>query len=275
MTLNQQISPTRLNELVTIARANPKVDQLYQAVHARSPITVNPSDSKLWSSMTNTNGTHIGVAETAHASEALAHELLHAEFKLDGYRPYLGHYSCLPKIQSEILMQTLMALCNELQHHRFFSKFTSLGLDPKHFYSDADKNSYSIVRREVNKLNSNSNREQFLLNFLTVIAKGGMGKEKERMQLHNFIKFKAGPTTWSVLEAIEATINQWTESLTFDVGPTIVEILRHLGGYNKTWIARSKEFPEDGIFVDSSFTLKDMEEYFRKSPSSQSTLPPY
>jgi hypothetical protein len=113
--MSQSITSTRLNELVTLALANPIVDQLYQKVQGRSPITFNPSDSHLWGSMTDADGTYIDVAETARPSESLAHELLHAEFKLDGYRPYSGHYSCLPQTQGRILQQVLLALDNELQ----------------------------------------------------------------------------------------------------------------------------------------------------------------
>lgn len=266
MSISQPIAPARLNELVAQARTNPVVDQLYQAVHARSPITFNPSDSSLWSSMTNTEETYIDVAETAHASESLAHELLHAEFKLDGHRPYRSHYACLPRTQSEILQQVLAALDNELQHHRMFGRFTSLGLNPNHFYSDSDKNAYKVVRREVERVKSNDPREYFFLPFLTVIAKGGMGEDKVRSQLRNFIKAKAAPATWMALEAIELAINQWSTSPALDVGPTIVQILQHLGGYNRTWIARSNDFPADGIFVGPSFTIEDMNTYFRSQP---------
>jgi len=266
MTKSQSIAPARLTELVAQARTNLVVDHLYQAVHARSPITFNASNSSLWGSKTDTNGTYIDVAETAYASESLAHELLHAEFKLDGHRTYLGHYSCVPRAQSKILQQVLFALDNELQHHRMFGKFTSLGLNPNHFYSDSDRNAYEVARRDVKRLKSNALREHFLLPFLTVIAKGGMGQDKVRSQLRNFIRTIAAPATWKALEDIEHAVNQWSTSPSLDAGPTIVQILQHLGGYDRTWIARSNDFPGDGNFVGPSFTIEDMNTYFRSQP---------
>jgi hypothetical protein len=107
-----------------------------------------------------------------------------------------------------------------------------------------------------------------LLPFLTVIAKGGMGEDQVRAQLRNFIKARAAPATWRALEAIELTINQWAASSGLDAGPTIVQILRHLGGYDRTWLARSPDFPADGIFVGSSFTIEDMNAYYETAALS-------
>lgn len=261
------ITSERLNELVAEARMNRAVDNLYEAVHARSPVSFTPSDNDLWSSVTDGAGTTIGVAETVRASEALAHELLHAELKLAGHRPYRGdcssHFSCLPEPQRAVLRQLLRALSNELQHHRMLDRFTALGFSPKYFYSDADKNAYKVVRRTVESLKKNAPSEHFLFPFLTVVAKGGQGDEKARVQLRNFIQIKAATATWTALEAIERTIDEWSSSSDLEAGPTIVEILKHLGGYDQTWVGRSMDFPADGLFVGSNFTIEDINAYLQ------------
>jgi len=48
-------------------------------------------------------------------------------------------------------------------------------------------------------MNSASHPGQFLLQFVSVIALGGAGDEKQRQPLMNFIKARCSNETWDIL----------------------------------------------------------------------------
>jgi hypothetical protein len=90
-------------------------------------------------------------------------------------------------------------LDNELQHHRMLPRFSQLGLPGRRFYCDADKHTYAAARARLQQMNSASHPGQFLLQFVSVIALGGAGDEKQRQPLMNFIKARCSNETWDIL----------------------------------------------------------------------------
>src|SRR3546814_12498305 len=108
-------------KLVADARAaNPQTDVLYQVVDARSTITIDVSPEETWGSETTALGTTISVARTAHPSESLMNELLHAALKLTGFR----HHLTMQRGDDNDMVQTSgKELDKVLQHTRMLPQF--------------------------------------------------------------------------------------------------------------------------------------------------------
>src|SRR3546814_16245939 len=68
------------------------------------------SPEETWGSETTALGTTISVARTAHPSESLMHELLHADLKLKGFRQ---HLTMLRVDENDMVQHVVQALENE------------------------------------------------------------------------------------------------------------------------------------------------------------------
>ena len=239
-------------ELIQKALENAKVKELFDSINKITPLSFEPSPDSSWSITTINGRTKIQFAQISDPAAALAHELLHARMKINGYKSYLTAVSM--DGLDNALVATLEALDNELQHHKFFSSFEDLGLSASHFYEDDDVHSYVKTRQTLNSLPSSRHALHLLLLFLTVIAPGGAGDNDERITLRNDLARSCSDSEWEMLKSIEMEIENWKISNTLDAGPTIVKILRHLNFLNKTWVSTSQNFPIDGFFVDLNRT---------------------
>lgn len=246
-------------KLVADARAaHPPTDALYQTVDARSSINIDVSTEATWGSETTALGTTISVAPTAHPSESLMHELLHADFKLQGYRQHLTMF----RVDGNDMVQyVVQALDNELQHHRTFPTFVAAGLDPTKYYCDEDRQTYKRVRTELKRMKPKTLSAGYLfLNYLSAIAPGGAGSEAERAQLKRFFHLVAPREQMQKVEAAAEMLLAWGRSTSLDPGPVIRDILEALG-FGGWWIGASQHFPKDGHFVGTPFTIQDAERY--------------
>ena len=117
-----------IEELVAKFRSVPARQELYDNVARRNAITWEASKDGYWHSKTSGGQTTIFYAPTARPEASLAHELLHAKLKLDGYRQYCTSFCVGPK--EPFISRVLEILDNELQHHRFYNDF--LALDSSH-----------------------------------------------------------------------------------------------------------------------------------------------
>ncbi|WP_137105587.1 hypothetical protein [Azospirillum argentinense] len=242
--------------LLDDARKNPSVDALYIHIDAQTPIKfVESADEVSWSSTTMGGGTTITGAPTKHPDASLAHELLHAKLKINGYRQYGATTAMHHKYRAANIIAQM--LDNELQHHRMYSEFLNIGFKAEQFYNDDDIKSYRKVRRELKAMGQTTAREEFLRAFVTVIAPGGAGTEDERIKLRNFLRARCGKNTWDILIGIENEIAGWVAQPSPDSGSVLVNIFRLLGGYDSTWIGWTADsFPANGIFVGQPFTLQ-------------------
>lgn len=215
-----------------------------------------------WSSQTAGGTIEIEVGEAKHPDAALYHELLHADFKLAGYRQYT---QIVPTNDRILQLKPLVeALDNELQHHRMFAQFQAAGFPDEVFYDDDDKSAFRKTREKLRKMSPSSSLDDFLLKLLTVIAPGGRGSAEDRRKLRNFLMIKAGPLKAAKLEAIEAHIMAWAKASTFDAGPTLQAIFREFGDCEGGWLGASRAFPDDGVFTGSAFDVSAAETYIRK-----------
>lgn len=242
-------------ELIQKALENAKVKELFESINKITPLSFEPSPDSSWSITTENGLTKIQFAQISDPAAALAHELLHAKIKINGYKSYLTALT-MDGLDST-LIAILEALDNELQHHKFFPLFEDLGLSASHFYEDDDVHSYVKTRQRLNSLPSSRHAGHLLLLFLTVIAPGGAGDNEERISLRNDLAGSCSDSEWEMLIKIEKEIQDWKMSNTLDAGPTVVRILEDLNVFNKTWVGTSQNFPTAGLFVGQSFTLDE------------------
>jgi hypothetical protein len=243
-------------------------------ISAQTCITFSKATQEGWTCQTVGGHTDIGVGESKYPAEALAHELLHTELKLAGYRQYTLLAALVPQGRLQLYSQVLSMLDNELQHHRMFHRFGQLGLAGKRFYSDADKSTFGDVRGQVERMNATDPAAAFLLQFASVIAPGGSSDEKQRKPLRNFIQSRCSAETWQALLAIERLFSDWRQASTLDAKDAVRSILTLIIGADRVWFAEAGTFDlARGYFVDAPFTEEDARQYLTAPPSSGQSAP--
>lgn len=96
--------------------------------------------------------------------------------------------------------------------------------------------------------------EEFLRAYIPIIAPGGAETPSERNQWEQLLQDKCPVRYWKRLETIQQVISEYARGSDFDAGPTLVRILKALGGYDPTWVGPSEDgFPNDGYFVGRPF----------------------
>lgn len=243
-----------LRDIVNKARKNPKVEALYRTVDAVSPISLSTRQDGFWSHTLIHGKSTIGVSPTQNPEESLYHELLHADLKNNGYN------SLLIQAGVEERMGELMALLgpidNELQHHRMFDRFVADGFASERFYCDADAKTFVDMREVLRGMPSDLPAAIMLLQFLGIIAPGGVMNDAERNELRALVRSKALPSTFEQLEHVEGIIKHWAAN--GEAGPelAVVAILKALGRYDRTWIGASPaDFPNSGYFIGQPFSV--------------------
>lgn len=235
------------------------VRALYDEVNASSPITIVPDEGHCWGTFTASAGTEISVAGAAFPAESLYHELLHAQIKIGGYRQYNQYLQAATSLPLAVLGD---ALDNELQHHRFFSKFQGAGFNPAYFYHDGDDESYRHIRRDIERLDpAATSAATYFLRYLTVLSPGGRGSDAEREALKQFFFEKVPKEKMDAVKAAAAEILAFGESDNLDPGDVIVNVAQRLGGFQGWWVGKSQNFPDDGVFTGEAFTIDDAQEF--------------
>ena len=251
--------------LLEEARKNPAVEELYQEIHAQTPVTfTEQAGNDEWSSQTMGGTTSISGTPTAHPDAAMAHELLHAKLKIGGYKQYCT--TTAMNMKYKLANTIARMLDNELQHHKMFGDFLAMGFQPEQFYHDGDTGSFQDIRRRFQGMRSKQTPEEFFWSFVTVIAPGGVGADEERRKLKALCKAKCSAATWKILCDIEQEIAAWVAQPSLDAGDTIVKIFQLLGGYDSTWVGcDATSFPASGHFIGQPFTEQQVEAWFAKN----------
>ena len=254
-------------DLVEKALENPKVRALFETLTAQTSITFMEVEQGDWTCQTVDGRTHIDVSPTKYPAEALAHELLHTEIKLAGYRQYTLLGALVPPERLKLYSQVLSMLDNELQHHRMFHRFGQLGLAGKRFYNDDDKSTFGEVRKQVETMCATDPAAEFLLQFVSVIALGGSSDERQRKPLRNFIRSRCSADTWLVLLEIERHIAAWRQAPVSDAKDVIRSILALLVGVDRVWFAEKGVCDLSmGHFVDVPFSEEEAQSYQASCP---------
>ncbi len=113
-----------------------RIAPLFESVRTRVKVRFEKGTGAMWGSNMENGEAVISYVEANHPSSALAHELLHFDTQLKGYKRMRAVASNLTPLEG--VRNVLEALDNELQHHRFYSDFLDLGFKPSQFYCDVD-----------------------------------------------------------------------------------------------------------------------------------------
>lgn len=242
-----------IDEVIANFRSVPARQQLYEYIESRCPVVSEPSADASWHSKTIGGQTTIFYAPTARPEASLAHELLHAKLKLDGYKQYCRAFCSGPK--QGFISRVLEILDNELQHHKFYGEFLALGFQPSEMYSDDDAGVGEQLEQAIGNLKNSDPIELYFNSFVTLIAPGGSETEGQRKKWERLMQDKCPNRYWNRLVSIRDAFADFKNGETFDAGPTIVKILTALGGYDLTWIGYDDSFPQSGYFVGKAFEI--------------------
>jgi len=242
-----------MNDLINSFCSVPLRRRVYEEVCSHTPIVFIQSNDSFWRSETKNGQTTIYHAAADHPEACLAHELLHAKVKSNGYKQYAVAICRTSKKNS--IAHLLEILDNELQHHKFYREFLALGFEPSQMYADSDKDVWTKVRRGVAGICKTDPLDKFLEQYVTIIAPGGVENKKQRREAERRLRKRCLPGHWERLLSIGNAITRFGDNTVLDAGPTIVEILKAVGGYEPTWIGWSEQFPGSGLFVGEPFTL--------------------
>ena len=238
----------------------PRVAELFRTVETKTPITFQLSADTSWSSSSAASQTTIEYCDCKRPAEALAHELQHAALKIHGYRSYLNAVAKAPCARPLFLPHLLSILDNELQHHKIAPLFAEMALDLRYFYNDSDPHALKKVRRILEKMNRTNTTADFLTQFVTLIAPGGVQSEKEKLQARGFLRSRCSDRTWATLENIEREFEIWRDGKSLDPNVFLQRIFPLLEIGCTFWIGSSTDFPGDGFFVGDPFDLADAEQ---------------
>ncbi|WP_312598723.1 hypothetical protein [Brevundimonas sp.] len=241
-------------KIVGDARRNAAVDKLYVQVESATPIQIIPSEDDSWSSQTRGGVTTVAVGRGRHPEAALYHELLHAEFKIQGFQQHLIFLA-----RRGVALKTgfLEALDNELQHHRIFDRFISAGFEADQFYGDDDVSAFARVRTNVEKAKKKPlSIAGWLSLALTPLAPGGAADERKRSTTLAFLKTRGGDDIAARIDVMQSLLKDWSSSTSVDSKPVLEQIVG-LTGETGFWVGTSTTFPQDGFFAGAPFRIQD------------------
>jgi len=103
-----------------------------------------------------------------------------------------------------------------------------------------------------------------LLKFVTLIAPGGSESGDTRTKVRDIFQERCGQANWEKMLAIEREFDAWKKAGDLDAGKTIAIILKHLGRFERTWVATGMNFPDDGHFVSEPFSLQELTDHIAR-----------
>ncbi|MEE1952321.1 hypothetical protein ACTG2T_20805 [Aeromonas sp. 75A] len=237
------------------AKKNPKLNELYQEINAWKVIVPEKSldnDSAWGSYINDNNNAVISYAKTENKECALAHELLHFSIQKSGY---IRMKSSATTLQSVLMKRLVDCLDNELQHHRMYAQYRSLGYTPKSFYNDAD----CLVAQYLTDVLDGNKMEplELIPDYMTLIAPGGSLTMKEKQKFSAM--FRTSTSAPEVFDTIDGAIKKWTEAASLDQKSVVSSIISSIPGEHSTWIGfdNGTGFPDSGFFVGKPLTKEE------------------
>lgn len=239
------------------ARTDPRLQSLLKNLATQVKIKYVRSEDDGWASNLEGTVATIWWCGCKHPSASLAHELLHIQLQLNGYRRIRVSVS---NIASPETSKRLMdCIDNEIQHHKIYPVFISMGFTPEQFYRDSDAEVEQFLRQAVGS--GFTSVADASIVFFSLIAPGGRLTDAAKEDIRNQLNAMDGGKYESTLDGILRAISDWTQSQSSDAREYIKQVLLAIHPIkNLTWygFASSARPPDgDGVFVDLEFSLRE------------------
>ena len=243
--------------VISRAKEDPRLTTLLSELSGRIKLKYQKSAGQTWGSALDGQRAVVSYHRCKEPAAALCHELLHLELQLRGYRRVKIGFSTYEPA-GRFFSRFLTCVDNELQHHKFYPRFVSLGFRPESFYCDADVHTEEYLRhmlkQPVGKL------IEVLPDFFTLIAPGGIMAAQTKMQLLElFFSINDGQFR-GILERIKGIVDFWASSDSLDdvaVYKEIMLVLQPTPNYSWFGFDVNDRPPTQGFFVDQMFEVDD------------------
>ena len=207
---------------------------LFNYVKNNIKLTFEEVDPPEWGCILDGKTGIIRYSNSEHPEEAFVHELLHLKLQIDGYiRPY---YAVLPKkSQRNFHLKTLIfAIDNELQHHKIYQEYLSMGYSEKYFYNDKDLDDIhkTLDIDNDNMLQKYGTAIDAMIYYITTLSPG---IEKIGIDINSIKeKFKNLPieNIRLILDNLENCFNEWKSQESLDCRNIIKQIFSILPELN-------------------------------------------
>ncbi|WP_292459586.1 hypothetical protein [Mesorhizobium sp.] len=208
--------------------ADSRLTAIRTEVEKAYTVSVGFAKGPEWEAQVKGRTAVIRIAETGRPLSSFAHELLHLRLSARGYRHILagGNIDDQKRLQ---LIEVLVALDNELQHHRMFPDFIEAGFNGSEFYAESDDRAFIALRKQIKALKLRVSPSAAFLIYLTLIGPGGCWPDGKREDLLKRLQEAVSAEVWTKLEKTKAIIEDWKHRDSLDPASTIVEILKTLG----------------------------------------------
>ncbi len=240
---------------------------VYDSVRENYKVNLKRSSDHDWGSNVEKDTFIIWHSPTKYPISAFTHELLHADTQLNGYKRIRAGVSLNPETHN-ILPRICSCLDNEMQHHKMFDKFISLGFPAEEFYNDQDSKVIPYLEDVLNT--AGQSLISLSVDYLTLIAPGGViPKEKFEELKASFLNYDNCKYRDNFKE-IDKIIANWKSDKNYDAEKYIVQIFQKIDA-GQTWISYSSElskglttenFPSTGFFTDNIFTIEELAKAF-------------
>jgi hypothetical protein len=241
--------------IVEKAKKHPEIKYLLHEMQEKVKLKFQRSQVKTWGSKMESGIAYIYYQECSNPAASMAHELLHIDTQLRGYRRIrIGGSSYDQTSQFQRFME---CMDNELQHHKFYKKYLNMGFPPDALYCENPVDLVTYLEESTKK--DAQKLIEIIPDFFTLIAPGGsLAPDVKETFLKRIMLMNHG-TYQSQLKEIESLIVAWGESNSYDNLPVIRDIMLVLQPKpNYTWFgfAASDRPPNQGFFVDEAFEVE-------------------
>ena len=237
------------------ANRDGRISSLKKEVASQVKIRYRKSKNDSWASNMEHGIATIWWKGCRHPSAAFAHELLHIKLQLTGYRRIRISISNIAEPQTS--NRLMNCIDNEMQHHKFYDEFISLGFQADQFYCDADSGIEIFIENEISQINSSTVNASIV--FFSLIAPGGFLSDSAKSRLRAMLDKLDDGKHARCFKEIEKTVADWVGSPSADATEYIKRVLLAIKPQdNCTWYGFSNtERPADGdgVFVDKSFDV--------------------
>jgi hypothetical protein len=209
---------TDLPKLLTNRNFRLETNELFERIRTGRTVTFCKSKEPGWACDIKADGTINIEWNTGDSIEpAFVHEMLHIDLQLNGYQRFIGAQSEHPAIRS--IGYALGSLDNELQHHKIYPKFLSMGLRGTEFYGRHSKYIVPITRKLMKEEGTVQNEYQFVGLWAPVCSVGGADQKEDMEELKKELLSKY-PQYADFAKHLETALRDWRESA--EVHPRVV-----------------------------------------------------